>query len=157
VEEFLSLQEKIPQQVAIQERALSEAIAGKMVISEDNVELKPLYIDPTEKFMDNYVGTGKENLAKHIHFNSVRAEKPYIAINCSAFSDTLLESRLFGYKKGAYTGAALSQFLHAYSLYQVPSVASRHICILIHLQKVYPVVNECTIQGHLHLVQLLRT
>jgi transcriptional regulator with PAS, ATPase and Fis domain len=50
-------------------------------------------------------GTGKENLAKHIHFNSVRAEKPYIAINCSAFSDTLLESRLFGYKKGAYTGA----------------------------------------------------
>jgi DNA-binding NtrC family response regulator len=50
-------------------------------------------------------GTGKENLAKHIHQNSIRKEKPYIAINCSAFSDSLLESRLFGYKKGAFTGA----------------------------------------------------
>lgn len=50
-------------------------------------------------------GTGKENLAKHIHNNSIRSSKPYIAINCSAFSDALLESRLFGYKKGAFTGA----------------------------------------------------
>jgi transcriptional regulator with PAS, ATPase and Fis domain len=50
-------------------------------------------------------GTGKENLAKYIHTNSIRSGKPYIAINCSAFSDTLLESRLFGYKKGAFTGA----------------------------------------------------
>jgi transcriptional regulator with PAS, ATPase and Fis domain len=50
-------------------------------------------------------GTGKENLSKHIHKNSIRAEKPFIAINCSAFSDSLLESRLFGYKKGAFTGA----------------------------------------------------
>ncbi len=50
-------------------------------------------------------GTGKENLAKHIHQHSIRSEKPYIAINCSAFSDALLESRLFGYKKGAFTGA----------------------------------------------------
>jgi len=50
-------------------------------------------------------GTGKENLAKHIHQSSIRKDKPYIAINCSAFSDSLLESRLFGYKKGAFTGA----------------------------------------------------
>ena len=50
-------------------------------------------------------GTGKENLAKYIHTNSIRSTKPYIAINCSAFSDSLLESRLFGYKKGAFTGA----------------------------------------------------
>jgi transcriptional regulator with PAS, ATPase and Fis domain len=50
-------------------------------------------------------GTGKENLAKYIHSNSVRSEKPYVPINCSAFSDSLLESRLFGYKKGAFTGA----------------------------------------------------
>ena len=50
-------------------------------------------------------GTGKENLAKFIHKNSARKDNPYIAINCSAFSDALLESRLFGYKKGAFTGA----------------------------------------------------
>ncbi len=50
-------------------------------------------------------GTGKENLAKYIHKNSIRRDKPYITINCSAFSDSLLESRLFGYKKGSFTGA----------------------------------------------------
>ncbi|MFM8241228.1 MAG: sigma 54-interacting transcriptional regulator, partial [Crocinitomicaceae bacterium] len=50
-------------------------------------------------------GTGKENLARYIHTNSVRTEKPYVTINCSAFSDNLLESRLFGFKKGAFTGA----------------------------------------------------
>ena len=50
-------------------------------------------------------GTGKENLAKFIHKNSIRRNNPYITVNCSAFSDQLLESRLFGYKKGAFTGA----------------------------------------------------
>lgn len=50
-------------------------------------------------------GTGKENLAKFIHDNSPRKEFPFIPINCSAFSDQLLESQLFGYKKGAFTGA----------------------------------------------------
>jgi transcriptional regulator of acetoin/glycerol metabolism len=50
-------------------------------------------------------GTGKEHLAKYIHNNSNRKNKPFIAVNCSAFSDSLLESRLFGYKKGAFTGA----------------------------------------------------
>ena len=50
-------------------------------------------------------GTGKENLAKFIHKNSIRSNKEYVTINCSAFSDSLLESRLFGYKKGSFTGA----------------------------------------------------
>ncbi len=50
-------------------------------------------------------GSGKENLAKYIHENSPRKEEKYLAINCSAISDQLLESRLFGYKKGAFTGA----------------------------------------------------
>jgi transcriptional regulator with PAS, ATPase and Fis domain len=44
-------------------------------------------------------GTGKENLSKHIHKNSIRAEKPFIAMNCSAFSYSLLESRLLDTKK----------------------------------------------------------
>jgi transcriptional regulator of acetoin/glycerol metabolism len=50
-------------------------------------------------------GTGKEHLAKYIHHNSVRQHQPYVTLNCSAFSDQLLESRLFGYKKGSFTGA----------------------------------------------------
>ena len=50
-------------------------------------------------------GTGKELLAKAIYFNSLRSNKPFIVVNCGAIPENLLESELFGYKRGSFTGA----------------------------------------------------
>lgn len=54
-------------------------------------------------------GTGKEVLARYIHQQSSRAEQPYIAINCAAIPENMLEATLFGHEKGAFTGAVAAQ------------------------------------------------
>ncbi|MEZ4599895.1 MAG: sigma-54 dependent transcriptional regulator [Syntrophotaleaceae bacterium] len=67
--------------------------------------VKKLAIRDTSVLITGESGTGKELVAQAIHYNSQRRDRKYLAINCGALPESVLESELFGYKKGAFTGA----------------------------------------------------
>ncbi len=88
-------------------RVKVEDIVSNSASMKDIFDILPQIADSDSSVLiEGETGTGKELLARAVHNMSSRKNKPFIAINCGALPDTLLESELFGYKKGAFTHAA---------------------------------------------------
>jgi len=91
----------------MKQRAGFSGMIGKNLRMQHVYELiEKVAPTPASVLITGDSGTGKELVAKAIHFNSPREPFPFITVNCAALADNLLESELFGHEKGAFTGAA---------------------------------------------------
>ncbi len=102
-------------QLATENQKLREELADKFnfdnIIGASTIlqqlldKVEKVAVRETAALITGESGTGKELIAQAIHYNSPRKEKPFVAINCGAIPSSVLESELFGHKKGAFTGA----------------------------------------------------
>jgi transcriptional regulator with GAF, ATPase, and Fis domain/Tfp pilus assembly protein PilF len=89
----------------LKETAFPNFITRSTVMMEVLAQVKQVVDSNISVSIDGETGCGKDLLARAIHYNSVRRDKRFISVNCAALPETLLESELFGYRKGTFTGA----------------------------------------------------
>jgi len=106
VETFLDLSELKNLSSHLDEKYRFQNIIGKSKeLQQANQVLESVSATNSTVLITGESGTGKELAARAIHINSSRHKAPFIAVNCSAFAETLIESELFGHEAGAFTGA----------------------------------------------------
>src|SRR3989449_5935812 len=90
---------------AVSESPLSWLMGSSGQMEQVVQQIKQVADSPLTVLVEGETGTGKELVARAIHHLSARRDKPFVAVDCGAIPDTLIESELFGYEKGAFTGA----------------------------------------------------
>src|SRR5256886_15883881 len=90
---------------AVSESPLSWLIGCSAQMEKVVEQIKQVADSPLTILIEGETGTGKELVARAIHHLSARRKKPFVAVDCGAIPDTLIESELFGYERGAFTGA----------------------------------------------------
>lgn len=89
--------------------AIDEPIANEVSSQQVLMLARKVAVTDSTTLISGESGTGKEVLARYIHQHSPRAQQPFVAINCAAIPENMLEATLFGHEKGAFTGAIASQ------------------------------------------------
>ena len=89
----------------VQRYAFHNLIGKSPAMQEIYAKIKQVADSRTTVLVTGESGTGKELVAKAIHYNSARRERPFVALNCAALPETLIESELFGHEKGSFTDA----------------------------------------------------
>ena len=106
---------RLREEVGLLQRAIArqsrvEDVVGRSAAMERVFALMESAItSPVTVLLRGETGTGKELIARAIHYHGARRDRPFVAVNCGALSETLLESELFGHRRGAFTGAIVDK------------------------------------------------